>query len=116
MDRQSHSFLLGKAEAEIDRLRAAGINWGNGVIEPFDVETDAMYAPEWFVLHRNDKPYASRPDRAPLEEMVLKNPDFTEPQNGKLPTWEIVRYVPSYGRGDSLDDHAAPYGYEEPFL
>ena len=52
------------------------------------------HAPEWFVLHRFDKPYASRHERETLQKIVLENPDFTLPVNGQLPTWEIVRYVP----------------------
>jgi hypothetical protein len=52
------------------------------------------HLPEWFVLYRNDRLYTSHPKQDHLERIVLGNPDFTEPENGKLATWEIVRYVP----------------------
>ena len=50
---------------------------------------------EYFLLYRNGKLYATRESRAPLIEITEGNPDFTEPQNGKMPEWQIVKYVPA---------------------
>lgn len=68
----------------------------SGTIQDLRIRAPSRHAahlPEWFVLYRNDAPYASREKKEPLEQIVLSNPDFTEPQGGMLPTWEIVRYV-----------------------
>lgn len=50
---------------------------------------------EIFVLYRNGERYTISVSREHLMDITENNPDFTEPQDGKMPTYQIVRYVPA---------------------
>jgi hypothetical protein len=51
--------------------------------------------PEFFLLYRNGRFYASHSTRTLLQEIIRSNPDFTHPEDGRIPSAQIVRYVPA---------------------
>jgi len=49
---------------------------------------------EIFVLYRNGKLYSINPDRGVLIDTVEGNPDFAAPDDGVMPEFQIIKYVP----------------------
>ena len=49
--------------------------------------------PEFFLLYRDGRFYAGHSTQALLQEIVRSNPDFAQPEDGRPPSAQIVRYV-----------------------